>query len=555
MGGKRKATRSRAAHLRELAQLKKQRREERNSDSDVNDEDYQFENEDQDAVEAVEPSMEHEEVEHTQRRFAAHRQRRCRKRVRGIGPQAELMAGWLIPDAGKEAEAAVERKAQQAAAEAAERSAALENVEKTNATTRALDLAAQAERERYKQRKANAAEETPRSSLPRQARTFCGASSSSSRKSRALSVDLRKKKSARTVTPAVAAVIARISAPKKRRFERHDIVNGETLSRVEWANVRRDHWELSKVYAMNIFLNLRRAGRVSQDAYNEAAKSVYTPNGKPVSWQTVRQWLTRFCAAGGKLHLDMRGRKPSTESYLSDNDVKEQAVAWLREQLRLMRAKNIDSPPLTVSTFHRFCNSTLLAPKMANDSRMKPISAQTALNWLHALGFGYKSHTKSIYFDGHERDDVVRDRMEKIATLKALDEVSVTFIGKNCDEARWPLLHPGEPVVVRVSQDESAYHSNDDCKSEWAEEGKGLSIKQKSRGSLLMVSMFISELHGILRCTKASPPQPMPAPSPQPHFTTPRRTTPHHTTPHHTTPLHTTPHHITLQACNSSLLV
>ena len=77
MGGKRTATRSRAAQLRELAQLKKQRREERNSDINVNDEDYQLENEDQDAVEAVKPSMEHEEVEHTQRRFAAHRQRRC----------------------------------------------------------------------------------------------------------------------------------------------------------------------------------------------------------------------------------------------------------------------------------------------------------------------------------------------------------------------------------------------------------------------------------------------------------------------------------------------
>jgi hypothetical protein len=56
-------------------------------------------------------------------------------------------------------------------------------------------------------------------------------------------------------------------------------------------------------------------------------------------------------------------------------------------------------------------------------------------------------------------------------------------------------------AYIYYAQDESAYHSNDDCKSEWAEDGKGLSIKQKSRGSLLMVSMFISELQGVLRCT------------------------------------------------------
>ena len=28
-----------------------------------------------------------------------------------------------------------------------------------------------------------------------------------------------------------------------------------------------------------------------------------------------------------------------------------------------------------------------------------------------------------------------------------------------------------------------------------------MSIKQKGRGALLMVSMFISELHGVLRCS------------------------------------------------------
>ena len=85
--------------------------------------------------------------------------------------------------------------------------------------------------------------------------------------------------------------------------------------------------------------------------------------------------------------------------------------------------------------------------------------------------------------------------------LKVLEEVTVTFAGKNCELTQWPQLHPGEPPLVWVSQDESAYHSNDDVKSEWAEEGKGLTIKQKSRGSLLMVSMFVSELEGILRCT------------------------------------------------------
>ena len=86
--------------------------------------------------------------------------------------------------------------------------------------------------------------------------------------------------------------------------------------------------------------------------------------------------------------------------------------------------------------------------------------------------------------------------------IKVLEEVTVRFGGLNCEEEIWPRLHPGERAVVWVSQDESAYHSNDDNNSEWAEEAKGVQIKQKSRGSLLMVSAFISELHGLLRCSQ-----------------------------------------------------
>ena len=133
---------------------------------------------------------------------------------------------------------------------------------------------------------------------------------------------------------------------------------------------------------------------------------------------------------------------------------------------------------------------------------MLPITSRTANNWLHTLGFHYKSHTRSIYFDGHERADVVKDRMERLAMLKATEEVTVTFAGKHCEQVCWPLLHPGEQPLTWVSQDESAYHSNEDNSHEWCEDGKGASLKQKSRGSLLMVSMFISEYAGVLRCTR-----------------------------------------------------
>ena len=78
----------------------------------------------------------------------------------------------------------------------------------------------------------------------------------------------------------------------------------------------------------------------------------------------------------------------------------------------------------------------------------------------------------------------------------------VTFTGTDCEIVNWPDgLHPGEPPLVLVSQDECAFHGNDDCPWEWCEEGR-MSLKQKSRGSLLMVSEFLSELAGRLRCSR-----------------------------------------------------
>jgi hypothetical protein len=92
-----------------------------------------------------------------------------------------------------------------------------------------------------------------------------------------------------------------------------------------------------------------------------------------------------------------------------------------------MRAKNVDREILTVETFHKWCNKELLKVQLQADPRLKPIGRETAREWLGTLGFSHKPHTKSIYYDGHEREDVVRDRMEKLAIKKALEEVTVTF--------------------------------------------------------------------------------------------------------------------------------
>ncbi|CAK5284579.1 unnamed protein product, partial [Mycena citricolor] len=43
----------------------------------------------------------------------------------------------------------------------------------------------------------------------------------------------------------------------------------------------------------------------------------------------------------------------------------------------------------------------------------KGISLTTARTWLHQEGFKYTNHKKGLYFDGHDRPDVVEYRQKQ----------------------------------------------------------------------------------------------------------------------------------------------
>ena len=49
------------------------------------------------------------------------------------------------------------------------------------------------------------------------------------------------------------------------------------------------------------------------------------------------------------------------------------------------------------------------------------VSKETARKWLHVLGFKQVNHQKGVYFDGHERDDVVAYRKQFLDKLTELD--------------------------------------------------------------------------------------------------------------------------------------
>ena len=106
-------------------------------------------------------------------------------------------------------------------------------------------------------------------------------------------------------------------------------------------------------------------------------------------------------------------------------------------------------------------------------------------------GFSQLHHQKGVYFDGHDREDVVEYRNEFLTKLAELDK-TIT-----CDGPA-PTLPEGDRPIIRVVHDESTYYSNCDQSFFWGDDQTNV-LKQKSLGSSIMVSDFVDEVIGFLR--------------------------------------------------------
>ena len=125
------------------------------------------------------------------------------------------------------------------------------------------------------------------------------------------------------------------------------------------------------------------------------------------------------------------------------------------------------------------------------------ICVETARRWLHHLGFDICNHQKGVFFDGHEREDVVAYRSEFLEKLAKLDETTITP-----DQAS-PSVVDEEQRHMRVVHDESTFYANADQTRFW-NDGHSQVLRQKSLGSSIMVSDFLVEGNGYLKDENAS---------------------------------------------------
>ncbi len=175
---------------------------------------------------------------------------------------------------------------------------------------------------------------------------------------------------------------------------------------------------------------------------------------------------------------------------LRDEEYRDKALQWIRQN-----SYSKGKPNMTDHTFCQWVNKFLLPEVVQHHLQVSTqISIRTATRWLHHLGFHPSSAHKGVYFDGHERSDVVDYRklfLRKLEILEATHEPPPPC----SDEMR---VEPSDKKkLVLIYHNESTFHSNDGKGWVWAEPGKQ-PIRPKGQGQGIMVSDFIEEQNGFL---------------------------------------------------------
>ena len=103
----------------------------------------------------------------------------------------------------------------------------------------------------------------------------------------------------------------------------------------------------------------------------------------------------------------------------------------------------------------------------------KGISLSTARQWLHREGFRYMKYKKGLYYNGHDRPDVLDYCQNQF--LPAMQQYQSRLVEYKIGEVETEIikqLKPGERRLVLVAHDESTMQANDGEEEGWVLDGE-----------------------------------------------------------------------------------
>ncbi|KAG2226938.1 hypothetical protein INT45_010217 [Circinella minor] len=128
------------------------------------------------------------------------------------------------------------------------------------------------------------------------------------------------------------------------------------------------------------------------------------------------------------------------------------------------------------------------------------ISASVLWNYMVEWGYSYRATKKAVYYNGHERADVVQYRKEWASKIVEYNYFMEKYNEDDVTKVTLPDLLEGQKQIVMVTQDESTFYSNESPTNLWLVENEN-PIRNKSPGGSIMVSEFQCPCHGTM-CIK-----------------------------------------------------
>ena len=230
------------------------------------------------------------------------------------------------------------------------------------------------------------------------------------------------------------------------------------------------------------YINLRLAGYKCMEASQTIAISI--GKGKYQA-RLIRTWTQNFVIYRS-IPTSMRGKHQKIKSLLGDEDI----YQMITEYLWSIRCN------ITVNKFKKYIEQEVFSS--VGIENKKSISNTTVRTWLKHFGWTFRTGAKDIYYDGHERPDVLKYRQEFLAEMIQLEQ----WMPKPSDNDIMILiesnLNEGDKRHILVTHDESVFYANDGKKTFWGPMGHQ-PFRKKGTGLSLHVSDFLTEVDGRLK--------------------------------------------------------
>jgi hypothetical protein len=132
---------------------------------------------------------------------------------------------------------------------------------------------------------------------------------------------------------------------------------------------------------------------------------------------------------------------------IADEDIRAKCLEFLRS-LKARDASKLEK-------FKTWIEEKLL-PEIPNCGK-NTISTVTVRRWMPQLGFDFTNKTTGLYFDGHERDDVVEYRAKFIEKFEEYRPHFSVYDGAAMDQVTDPVGRR----IVPVTHDECTFYAHD----------------------------------------------------------------------------------------------